>query len=130
MTGILRTIARIVVALATIFVIVGLSVALFVNPLWVGFEQTRTGAAALTGFQPSQLAAVTNGVLGDLVLGPPTFAQQLDGSPVFNERERAHLVDVRSVFSVFAIVAISSAVILVVGYLLARRAPWFRKAIG
>jgi hypothetical protein len=61
----------IVVAVATIAVIVGLSIVVFLNPVWVGFEQDRSGAEKSTGFSPDQTHEVTNGVLSDLIIGPP-----------------------------------------------------------
>src|SRR5664280_1013901 len=54
--------------------IVALAILVFLNPIWVSFEQDRTGAAALTGFDAVTVHAVTNSILHDLVFGPPDFA--------------------------------------------------------
>jgi integral membrane protein (TIGR01906 family) len=125
-----RALLSIVVAAATVVVIAAVSVVPFLNPLWVSFEQDRAGAAALTGFSPDQVHAVTSDVLHDLIVGPPTFAQTVSGSAVFSERERAHLVDVRSAFVAFGAVALLGALILVNVALASHRATWYRRAMG
>ena len=125
-----ETLLSILVAVATIVLIIGLSVVVFLNPMWVGFEQDRSGAEQATGYSSVQTHDVTNGVLSDLVLGPPAFAQMVDGSPVFSDRERSHLADVRSVFSAFGILVLLAAFVLVGARLVARGAPWYRRAIG
>jgi integral membrane protein (TIGR01906 family) len=125
-----RTLLAVLVAAATILVSLGVSVALFLNPVWVGFEQDRSGAAALTGYSPAQVRAVTGDVLHDLVVGPPSFAQAVDGTPVFDDRERSHLVDVRQVFIAFGGLVLVGAVVLVSARLASRGASWFRRAVG
>jgi integral membrane protein (TIGR01906 family) len=89
------------IAVATALAIVALAIPLFLNPLWVGFEQGRAQATAWTGYSDAQLALATNAILGDLVLGPPDFDVALDGAPVLDERERVHMRDVRGVFAGF-----------------------------
>ena len=125
-----EAVLSVMVAVATMLVIVGVSVIVFLNPVWVAFEQDRSGAAQLTGYPPDAVHAVTNGVLNDLVIGPPAFAQSVNGTPVFNDRERAHLEDVRSVFFAFSLLVLAGVVILAVGRALARGAPWYRHAVG
>ena len=56
-------------SIATAFAILGASVAVFLNPAWVGFEQDRASVAALTGECPATYHWLTNQVLHDLVLG-------------------------------------------------------------
>jgi integral membrane protein (TIGR01906 family) len=120
----------VLVAAATVVVILGVSVVLFLNPIWVGFEQGRTGAATLSGFTPAQVDAVTGDVLHDMVVGPPTFAQTVDGAAVFNDRERSHLRDVRGVFMAFGGLVLVAAVALVSAGLATRGAGWLRRAVG
>jgi integral membrane protein (TIGR01906 family) len=98
-------IASFVVALATAVGIVTLVIPLFLNPLWVGFEQGRAEAAAWTGFSATDLAHATDAILVDLVIGPPDFDVLVAGVPVLNEREQAHMRDVRTVFAGFFVVA-------------------------
>jgi integral membrane protein (TIGR01906 family) len=125
-----RTLLSVLVAAATIVVILGVSVILFLNPVWVRFEQDRTGAAALTGYTPTEVHAVAGEILHDMVLGPPTFAQAVDGAAVFNDRERSHLVDVRRVFVAFGGLALVAAVALVSARIASQGASWFRQAVG
>jgi integral membrane protein (TIGR01906 family) len=102
----------------------------FLNPIWVGFEQDRSGAAQLTGYASADVHAVTDGVLSDMVVGPPAFAQEVGGSAVFNDRERSHLEDVRSVFFAFSVLVLLGVVALVLARIAARGAPWYRRAVG
>ncbi len=83
--------------LATVIVIIGSTVALFFNPLWISFEQGRSGVTAITGYASDQVGAVTGSILADLFFGPPGFAAVVNGQPVLDVAERAHMVDVRSV---------------------------------
>lgn len=125
-----RTLVATLVAISTIVVIVAVAVGLFLNPIWVGFEQGRTGAAGLTGFTSEQVRDVTGGILHDLVIGPPVFAQVVDGAPVLKDRERSHLVDVRGVFIAFGGLALLGALTLVNARIASRGARWFRRSVG
>jgi integral membrane protein (TIGR01906 family) len=107
--------------LAAALVVIAISIVPFLTPAWVAFEQDRTGAAALTGFDPADVRVATNAILHDLVLGPPVFDVEVRGSPVLDERERAHMRDVRGVFAGFGLLAILAAVGLVVLVAGARR---------
>jgi integral membrane protein (TIGR01906 family) len=108
-------------ALASAVVVIAIAIIPFLSPAWVSFEQGRTGAAALTGYSPTELSTATNAILHDLVIGPPDFAVAVNGAPVLQERERAHMRDVRGVFAAFALLAIVAAVALVVLVIGARR---------
>ena len=114
MRTILSRIGDVWIAVATALAIVALTIPLFLNPVWVGFEQGRAQATAWTGFTETQLSAATNAILGDLVIGPPEFDAALEGTPVLDERERAHMRDVRGVFAGFYAVAIVGAIIFLV----------------
>ena len=98
------------IALATAFTIVALTIPLFLNPIWVGFEQGRAQATVWTGFSATDLRTATDSILADLVFGPPEFDVEVAGAPVLEERERAHMRDVRSVFIGFFVVAAALAV--------------------
>lgn len=108
------TLAALVIGICTTLVVVAVSIALFLNPVWVGFEQGRAQALAWTGFSPADLEQVTNSVLHDLIVGPPDFAVTLNGTPVLNERERGHMRDVRAVFLSFFQAGAAALVVLVV----------------
>ena len=71
-------------AVATVIVVVGLAVALFFNPLWIGFEQERSSVPEITGYTSDQVQAVTGSILADLFFGPPAFAVTVNGQPVLD----------------------------------------------
>jgi integral membrane protein (TIGR01906 family) len=124
-----RRLAGVAVALAAALVIVGVAIALFFNPLWVSFAQGRADAAAYTGWTAPQVDAVTRDIVLEVWLGPGTFEQEVAGAPVFAERERAHMADVRGVVLAFyALVAAAAAILLLVG-VAARGAPWYWRAV-
>jgi len=104
--------ASLATAVATAIVIVAIGILPFLSPQFVAFEQGRAEAAAWTGFTNEQLRAATDAILADLVLGGD-FSVAIDGTPVLDERERAHMVDVRTVFRGLWILAIASVVVLV-----------------
>ena len=108
------------IAIATALTIIALAVALFLNPIWVAFEQGRAQATAWTGFSDVELRTATDAILSDLVVGPPDFDVQVAGTPVLDDRERSHMRDVRNVFLGFFAI---SAVVAVVGIAIARRRP-------
>jgi integral membrane protein (TIGR01906 family) len=103
-----RTLTGTILAIATAIVILAASVAPFLSPAWVGFEQGRADALAWTGYSEADLHAVTNSILGDLVLDTGDFGVTLHGSPVLNDRERSHMRDVRGVFAGFGLLALVS----------------------
>jgi len=110
------------VSIATAFAILGASVAVFLNPVWVGFEQDRVGVAALTGECPATYHVLTGQVLHDLILGGNFDAQLLNGvtsgstcadfGGPLAEAERSHMRDVRGVFQGFFLLVLGSLVIL------------------
>ncbi|HEV2006311.1 MAG TPA: DUF1461 domain-containing protein [Candidatus Limnocylindrales bacterium] len=111
-----RSVAGSVVAIAVAIVILAAAVVPFLSPAWVGFEQDRVGAAGLTGFSEPNLHRVTNAILGDLVLGSGDFQVTSNsgprGIPVLNDREQAHMQDVRGVFRAFGLLALVSLAVL------------------
>jgi integral membrane protein (TIGR01906 family) len=111
------------IAIATAMAVIAVTIPLFLNPIWVAFEQGRAQAAAWTGFSDADLRRATDSILSDLVFGPPDFAVEVAGSPVLEERERAHMRDVRDVFIAFFRVAqIAAIVALVIAWRRRRRA--------
>ena len=120
-SGLGQWIAAILTALATAVVIVAVAIVPFLTPPWVDFDQGWAGAIGYTGFTHDELRTATNSILADLVVGPPDFDVTVRGVPVLNERERAHMRDVRGVFAGFAVLAVLAAVGLVAAYVGARR---------
>jgi integral membrane protein (TIGR01906 family) len=105
-----------VLGVATAVVVLGASVAPFLAPPVVRFEQDRTGAGALTGYSPAQLDVVTGSLLGDVVLWQGDFAVAIDGVPVLKDAERSHLRDVRTVFTGFWLMVLAGVVTLAIGF--------------
>jgi integral membrane protein (TIGR01906 family) len=120
-SALIRRLGAVIVALAVALVIVAASILPFLNPVWVSFEQGRAEAAAWTGYTPSQLRTATDGILSDLVFGPPSFDVRVDGQPVLNDRERSHMADVRGVFAGFAIAAVVALAVVIFGWFASRR---------
>ena len=79
------------IGLATALAIVAVTLPLFLNPVWVAFEQGRAQATAWTGFTEPELRAATDAILADLVVGPPEFDVTVagDAGPQ-RARTRAH----------------------------------------
>lgn len=108
-------------AAATAVVLLGGSVVPFLSPAVVRFEQDRTNVSEITGFSPSQLDAVTGSILGDLVLWRGDFKAGVDEvGPVLSDSERAHMRDVRSVFTGFWILVLAGVAVLAAGFVRAR----------
>lgn len=101
------------VSIATVIVIVGLTIAVFFNPLWISFEQDRAGVPAITEYTPQQVTEATGSILADLFLGPPDFDVTVDGQPVLDAAERSHMLDVRFVLLAFVVVFLIAAAVLV-----------------
>lgn len=120
----------VLVGAATILVLVGAAILLFLNPVWLGLAQDRADAVAWTGWPRETVATVTDGLLHDLLVGPPDFAMTVDGVPVFDERERAHMRDVRAVFTgFFAAAALGVAVLLGAARATRRSAAFWRAVL-
>ncbi|HSL77792.1 MAG TPA: DUF1461 domain-containing protein [Candidatus Limnocylindrales bacterium] len=114
------------IGVATALAIVAVTIPLFLNPIWVAFEQGRSQADAWTGLAPDELRTATDAILADLVVGPPHFDVAVGGAPVLNERERGHMRDVRGVFIGFFVVVLLSVAIAVL--IAARRDSAGRRA--
>lgn len=128
--GLGRRLGVVAVALATALVIIGAAIALFFNPVWVSFAQGRADAAAYTGWTPEQVDAVTRDIVLEVWFGPGTFDQEVAGQPVFDERERAHMVDVRSIVLAFStLVAVALAALIIAG-VASRGSRWFWRAVS
>jgi integral membrane protein (TIGR01906 family) len=123
-----RAIGAFGVALGTILVLLGIGVVVFFNPWYVAFEQGRANAAGWTGFGAPDLRAATDAILHDLYLGG-SFSVTVNGAPVLDAREQAHMHDVRTVFGWFSIAVIAGAAVLLIGRGLSGGATWYWWAI-
>jgi integral membrane protein (TIGR01906 family) len=113
-------------AVATAFVILGGSIAPFLTPPVVRFEQDRTDVVDLTGLTRPGIDRITDSLLGDLVLWVGDFdvnRYEFRGClcPVLTVAERAHLRDVRNVFTGFWLVVLAAVAVLAVGFRRARQ---------
>ena len=124
-----QALSTVLVAIATPCAVIAVAVLLFLNPIWVGFDQDRSDVAGLTGYTTAQVRQVTGSILSDLVFGPPTFDVTVDGAPVLDVRERSHMADVRTVLVSLTLVAAFAAVILAVAALASRGAVWYWRAV-
>ena len=104
--------ASVPIGLAVAILLITVAIVPFLTPGWVAFEQGRAQAAAWTGYSTSELNAATGAILSDLVFGGD-FAVEVNGLPVLNERERAHMNDVRTVFRGLWVLAAISAVVVI-----------------
>jgi integral membrane protein (TIGR01906 family) len=109
--------------------VVAVAVMLFLNPIWVGFDQDRSDAAALTGYTATQVHQVTGAILSDLVFGPPNFDVDVNGVPVLDERSRSHMADVRKVLLGLGEVALAAWILLLVLGVVGRGARWFWQGV-
>ena len=125
-----RSLGSIVVGIAAAIVLVAVGVLVFLNPVWVGFEQSRTHADLFTGYTIDDVHGVTNAVIGELIAGPATFLQAVGGAVVFDPRERQHLADVRSVLLAFFGLVVVSGVVLVLMALRTRDRAWLWRSVG
>jgi integral membrane protein (TIGR01906 family) len=108
------------------------AVFLFLNPIWVAFDQDRSGVDQLTGYTIAQVRDVTGSILSDLVFGPPMFAAKLPGAaaPVLDASERGHMADVRTVLMGLGTVALVAAILLLLVGFAARGRRWFWRAVA
>jgi integral membrane protein (TIGR01906 family) len=117
--------ATAIVAVSTPWVVVAAAVLLFLNPIWVGFEQARSDVTGWTGYSEAQVRDVTGSILSDLVFGPPRFDVAVDGVQVLDAGEISHMADVRKVLLSLGLVALLALVALVAAGILARGRRWF-----
>ena len=123
-------IASILTGLATAIVIVAIAILPFLTPQWVAFEQGRAQATAWTGYTTQELRAATDAILSDLVLGGG-FDVQVNGQPVLEAREQAHMSDVRTVFhGLWILAAMSIGVLLIATRRSDRARTWRAVATG
>ena len=134
------------VAAAAAVVILGVSIAPFLTPAVVRFEQDRAGVGTLTGYSRMELDAITGALLGDLVLWRGNFevgcsdlgrgcsiAEMADGS-VLSNAEQAHMRDVRGVFTGLWLLVATGVVVLALAFRRSRgteaRAAAWRSVAG
>jgi integral membrane protein (TIGR01906 family) len=113
------------IGIATALVILGVSIAPFLTPPVVHFEQSRTAVYSNTGYTWAQIDMVTTSLLGDLVLWQGDFAaEESKGErfygPALTDAERSHMRDVRNVFTAFWILVFIGLAVVVLAFRRAR----------
>jgi len=123
--------ARVVVGLATAAVILGVTVALLFNPVFVNAGLRQAGSAAILGMTEVQAESASDRTLGEMLFGPGDFAFSVEaGGPRFyDESEAAHLRDARLVLLLFLAAALGCVLALVV-VTVRVRASWPWRAIA
>lgn len=104
------------IAAATALVLLGGSILPFLNPVFVRFEQDRTGVAQLTGFSTADLDRVASRLLGDLVFWQGDFDVPVGSRQVLSPAEIGHMRDVRGVFAGFFALVAAALLILIVAF--------------
>ena len=100
------------VGVATSLVILGGSILPFLTPAYVRFEQSRVGVS-IENASPADLERVASSLLGDLLFWGGDFDVGVSRTTLLNDRERAHMRDVRGVFAGFWLLVLTSVVVLV-----------------
>jgi hypothetical protein len=118
-----------VAGIASVLVLIGAAIALFFNPVWVGFEQGRAAADLWTGWDIGTVRDVTAAVVGEVFMGPGTFAQTVGGTPVFTAAEIGHMADVRRVVVAFYAIVLFALVALVAAWVIDRRRVAFWRGV-
>ena len=123
--------ARVLLGLATAVVILGVTVVLLFNPIFVNAGLRQAGSAAILGMTQAQTESVSDRTLGEMLLGPGDFAFPVEpGGPRFyDQSEAAHLRDARLVLWLFLAIALVCAVGLVL-VAVRVRASWPWRAIA
>jgi integral membrane protein (TIGR01906 family) len=108
------------IATAAALVILGASIAPFLTPVYVHFEQSRTAVYSNTGMTWAEIDRVTTSILSDLVFWQGDFGVQVasrdvrSGEPALTDDERAHMRDVRNVFTGLWVLVLAGIVTLTV----------------
>ena len=114
----------IAIGMATALVIVAVAIVPFLTPIWLGFAQDRAAVTAWTGWPEADIRAATSAIVGELIAGNGDFDVRLQGASILNERERAHMRDVRNVFRGFYVASLLGVGVLAVGLRRNRSAGW------
>jgi len=93
-------------------VILGGSILPFLTPAYVRFEQDRVGVT-IENASPADLDRVASSLLGDLLFWGGDFDVAVSRTTLLNDRERAHMRDVRGVLAGFWLLVFASVVVLV-----------------
>ena len=117
--------ARALVGVGTALTILGVSVAVLLNPIYIHAALDASGSAAILGMTRQATHAVSDRTIGELVFGPATFAfSAVAGGPRFYDvAEASHLHDASNLLHVFLAVTGLGLVVLLAILVPRRRDP-------
>jgi integral membrane protein (TIGR01906 family) len=119
--------ARLLVGLAAAIVILGLTVVLLFNPIYVNAGIRHAGSAGILGMTEAQAESASDRTLGEMLFGPGDFAFPVDdgGARFYDESEAAHLRDARLVLWLFlAVVLVCGLALLIITVRVRAAWPW------
>jgi integral membrane protein (TIGR01906 family) len=124
----------VLVAIAAAFVILGVSIAPFLTPVWIHGEQDRSGAPTFVGAPPDAVHWDADQIVNRLLFGG-TFEITTDRLELLlDSKEQAHMEGVRGVFDGLGLLILASAVWLVIAFRRAgsgaRQALWRAVSLG
>ncbi|HEY8168225.1 MAG: DUF1461 domain-containing protein [Candidatus Limnocylindrales bacterium] len=122
----------ILVALATMVILIAGAVLLSMVPLYLHGALDRAGSAGLLGVSVAEAHALSDATIGELVLGPGTFDVPFRGGSFYDAAEASHLRDARTVLGGLLVVAGGSLIVLAVALARSRRTArtWRAMAAG
>jgi len=108
----------VLVALATMVVLIAGAVLLLTLPLYLHGALDRADSAGYLGATVAEVHALSDATVGELVLGPGTFDVPFRGQSLYDAAEASHLRDARAVLG--GLLALAGASLIVLGLALAR----------
>ena len=122
---------RVLVGVGTALTILGVSVAVLLNPIYIHAALDGSGSAGLLGMTRQATHAVSDRTIGELVFGPATFAfSVVPGGPRFYDAaEASHLHDASNLLHLFLALTGAGLVVLLATLLPHRRDPGAWRAV-
>jgi integral membrane protein (TIGR01906 family) len=114
------------VAIAAAFVILGVSIVPFLTPVWIHGEQDRAGTY-VPGYSGTAVRDATDETVSGLLVGGD-FTFMIHGTGFFDDREIAHMADVRRVLGGLGALILASVAGLLAIALVSRGDPARRAA--
>lgn len=111
-------VTSVLISVATALVLLGASILPFFTPQWIHGEQDRVGAS-VPGYSGAAFQEATDTTVGALFVGGD-FTFMINGRGFFDDREVAHMNDVRGVFGALTAAIVASLVILLGAWLATR----------
>lgn len=122
---------RALIVAATVLALLGGTVLVLLSPPVVHVGLDYAGSAARLGISSDEAYRLSDRAIRELLVGPGTFAFPMgEGGPRFlDTAEASHLRDVRVVLLGLLLILGAAVMVLVVGFVRARRSAWFWAAV-